>query len=145
MQNTSYWMRRAVPGMSLIEIGFVVAIFAVILGFALRIGVNVMSSAKVSATTNTLKLVKMAIDKYAMDTNGAYPTMLEDLVRKPSSGAAATRWQGPYVTDSMLKDGWDHEFVYMPTGDKKHPYRLYSYGAGGEGGPEDKYIEAPQD
>jgi type II secretion system protein G len=146
MQNTSHWTRRAMPGMSLIEISLVVAIIGVFLFMAVRLGTSMMTGAKVDSTKTTLRIVKMAIDKYAMETNGAYPQMLEDLIRKPASGGAALRWQGPYVTDAqMLKDGWGRDLVYMSTGDKKQPYRLYSYGRGGEGAPEEEYIELPQE
>ena len=143
MQNTFQWTRRASSGMSLIEVMLYLAIVAFLLVMAIRLGTNLMSGAKKSATDTSLRLLSLQIDKYMMDT-GMPPQLLEDLLRRPSSGGASLRWQGPYVTDpDLLKDGWGHDFVYTPTGDKKRPYRLQSYGSGGEGTSEDKYIEAP--
>ncbi len=90
-------------------------------------------------TIERMQLVMDALERYAMDHGGRFPTNergLQALMEPPSGEIETARWRGPYIDDSeVLHDAWGAPFYYVaPEGDD-HLYRLWSYGANrAEGG-----------
>jgi general secretion pathway protein G len=103
--------RKAVRGMTLIEIMVVLVILGLIAG---AIGFNVFQSLK-DAQNKTAKLdlqaLSNSIDLYHVDT-GQWPDSLQQLYPK-------------YVKE-IRKDPWGKDYAYVRSGDG---YDVYSYGA----------------
>jgi general secretion pathway protein G len=126
-------------GFSLIEIVVAVMIMGIL---AAVVGAGTVAYLKRAARTSTvtsLNALSQAIELYKVDT-GSYPKQLEDLIEAPK-GTLAKKWQGPYLAKkSAPQDGWKHDFYYKVTPGGKHPYDLFSYGPGGEEGPEEEHL-----
>jgi general secretion pathway protein G len=96
-------------------------------------------------TIERVATVSEALDLYAIDHGGAFPTTeqgLEVLVVKPTDEAAAARWRGPYIEDpELLIDAWGAPLHYVSPVSGDAPYHLWSSGAdraeGGEGADAD--------
>lgn len=128
------------PGYSIIEIMLALGIIAGILYGTMTMFRSLSNSSKTSNTTNTLQMVKMAIDKFQMDTS-TYPSELGDLIHKPSNAQVAQRWIPGYLSDeSSLKDGWGNDLEYRRTQGGQHPYELFSLGRNGEASTDEEHI-----
>lgn len=91
-----------------------------------------------------LRNAKVAITQFKSDT-AEYPNTLYDLVFRPADARTGQRWQGPYVEEREIEmDGFGNEIMYHrnPQGQGKRPYELYSWGANGEGSPQQEWIDA---
>lgn len=119
------------PGFSFIEIMIALLIIGVMAGVLVPNLMRWVGRGKTTQTTQTLKVIKQAIQEYKID-NGKYPERLDDLISKPEG---ASNWQGPYVGDAdkgnvdLPRDAWDGDFKYqLHERGSKPPYALYSEG-----------------
>lgn len=96
-------------------------------------------------TIERMELVMAALESYAIDAGGSFPTTdqgLTALLEPPSDESQAVRWRGPYLDDpTALYDAWGAPLHYVaPEGDE-YMYRLWSNGAdraeGGKGADAD--------
>lgn len=96
-------------------------------------------------TIERIELVIEALERYAIDHGGVFPTGaqgLRALLDPPSTEPERTRWRGPYLEDpASLYDAWGAPLNYVaPEGDELM-YRLWSNGAdraeGGRGADAD--------
>ena len=100
-----------------------------------------------SLTVVRLQAVGGALENYAIDNAGRFPTMrqgLEALLERPTGSGAPRNWRGPYLKDpALLHDAWGHELHYVAPGGSDPPraFDLWSLGAdnqeGGEGAAAD--------
>ncbi|NLO75051.1 MAG: type II secretion system major pseudopilin GspG [candidate division WS1 bacterium] len=131
-QGRGLWDMLALIGLvvSLAGLGF----------FALRPG---QSSGAHSRTVEHLRATGDALEKYAVDNAGQFPTTrqgLQALLQKPTEEPLPLNWRGPYLEDPrQLQDAWGKEFLYVAPGggDPPRAYDLWSLGAdqqeGGQG------------
>lgn len=141
----AYGARRTrASGFSVMEILVVIAIIGVLMAVVAPMIRNVYSQAKRYTTTTKLRNLKTQVESFKTDT-GRYPQTLQELIDRPTDPKASGKWQGPYIDEeSQLEDGWGNEFVYEPVKEAGKPFRLYSWGSGGEGSPEEEWISAWQ-
>lgn len=125
--------RRASRGFTLVELLLVLVILALIGGLVLPGIIGKAEGAKVKAAGSQINRLAMAVESFYLDT-GTTPDDLSDLVGESSD---VDGWNGPYVKKSSLKDPWGREYVYNYPGDHGD-FDLYSYGADGQPGGEDK-------
>ncbi len=77
--------RKADEGVTLIELLAVIVILAIIAGIAVPVVLGSINSAKVNTTEQDLSIISEALNRYAVEHNGQYPT---------TSSASAISLQG---------------------------------------------------
>lgn len=124
--------RRPQRGFTILEI---VIVFVLIAGIMAFVGPKIfeqMGRAKQGDAKIRLNHVAGQIELYRLDV-GRYPENLQALLKPPSG--ADNRWNGPYVKEADLKDGWGNEYRYTSPGQGKG-FDLVSLGADGKEGGE---------
>ncbi len=116
-------------GFTLLEIMLVVMIIGLLLGTAVYKLKGNLEVGKTVATQSSIQSIKTQLKLYE-SLNGFPPTTeqgLSALVAQPQSEPRPTRWT--QLFDSVPKDPWSREFVYVSPG-RKNPtsYDLYSAG-----------------
>lgn len=131
------------PGMTFIEMMFVVMIIGIIAAIATPAYMSWVHRSRMLSAKQTIKTINGAINTYNMDTS-RWPETLEDLVRPPFDEKARSKWtQGGYFASTEVpNDPWGAEFVYRRTTGVGKPYELFSYGPNGEEAPEEEWIRA---
>jgi general secretion pathway protein G len=132
-------MHKAHGGFSLLELIVAISILAIIMGLVVPNIFRLAAKGKQKATRVAISNVIGAIKEFREDT-GSFPSALPDLKVKPSEERLARHWEGPYI-EKEPNDAWNHPLVYVlnPKGTQP-PFDLYSWGANGEGSPEDEWI-----
>lgn len=121
-------MRSA--GFTLIEMIAVLVLIGIVMGVvANRVGDSI-NRGKVNAGIAQMRSLATKVENYALD-NGSPPASLNDLVVRPGS---ATNWNGPYATESALKDPFGHAFQYKSPGDDGRDFDLVFLGKDGQPG-----------
>lgn len=117
-------------GFSAIELVISLVIIITIMSFVVPGLSKLGSKSKKASTVNTLKIVNSAIREYKLQVQAPLNS-LQDLVKKPEG---ATGWEGPYLDESLFKEGeirdaWGEAIIYKKNerGAAK-PYELYSLG-----------------
>ncbi|HJW68620.1 MAG TPA: type II secretion system major pseudopilin GspG [Candidatus Binatia bacterium] len=129
--------RRRQAGFTLIEIMVVMVIIGLLMAL---VGPNLIGrseKAKTQAAAMQIERLGTVLDTFRLDI-GRYPTTqegLQALVERPSG---LERWDGPYLNKAVPKDPWDRPYVYRSPGDGGRPYDIYSLGADGAPGGQDK-------
>jgi general secretion pathway protein G len=122
--------------MTLIEIIFVVALIAVVMGVvASNLGERA-DKAKANATRVEIQNVVNTLDLYKLEV-GRYPTQSEGLQALITAPQGAARWNGPYWKKKEIPtDAWGTEFRYIVPGKNGAPFEVISLGADGQDGGE---------
>lgn len=135
--NRTALANAASRGFTLIELLVVVMILGIL---ATVVVVNVMDrpdEARVAKARQDVRALVTALNLYKLD-NYVYPSTeqgLEALVRRPSGQPPAPNWkQGGYV-DSLPRDPWGREYLYLNPGAHAE-IDVYTLGADGESGGE---------
>jgi general secretion pathway protein G len=106
--------KLSAAGFTLVEILIVLALIAVIVGFAAPRIIGSAEKAKFRQAEIQVKNLKKTIELYWIENN-AYPDSLEDIADT--------------LEDKKLpKDPWNKEYVYRLSDDDDMPYELYSNG-----------------
>ncbi|MDH5751821.1 MAG: type II secretion system major pseudopilin GspG [Deltaproteobacteria bacterium] len=129
--------KRRHAGVTFLEVLVVLIILALIAGI---VGTQLMGEAekaKAEATRIQIKSLESSLNLYRLHNSG-YPTTeqsLQALLTRPELGVIPQNWQGPYLnSNSLPKDGWKNEFVYISDG---RDYTVISLGADGQEGGSD--------
>ena len=128
---------RSMIGFSLIEILVVLVIIGLL---ASMVAPKVLDKADKAMTQKAFadfKNIETALKMYRLD-NYTYPSSeqgLEALVTKPSLDPIPPRWSG--YLDEVPMDPWNRPYLYLSPGEHKE-FDLYTYGADGVQGGEDK-------
>jgi general secretion pathway protein G len=128
---------RLSRGFTLIEIMVVVVILAILGTLVAPQILGRIDEARVTKAKNDLRLYESALDLYRMD-NYRYPTTdqgLDALVRKPAD-ASIKNWRPDGYVKQIVKDPWNHDYVYVSPGTGGQPYDLCTLGADGQPGGE---------
>ena len=119
------------------EVLVVMIILALIAGIVGTQLLGEAEKAKVEATRIQIKNLESAMSLYRLH-NSSYPTTeqgLASLMAKPELGNIPKNWQGPYLqANSLPKDGWKNDFVYVSDG---RDYTIISLGGDGQEGGSD--------
>jgi general secretion pathway protein G len=120
---------RNESGFTLLEIMLVVMIIGLLLGTAIYKLRGNVETARIVATESSLQSIRTQIKLYE-SMNGFAPTTeqgLQALVVQPQADPKPARWT--QLLDSVPKDPWGKDFVYLNPG-RKNPnsYDLYSSG-----------------
>lgn len=138
MQNIYAKKDRSQPGFTIMEIIVVMAIIGIIFAILIPNITKYTTQAKAQAAKISLQKIQSQIETY-FNTFGKYPSTLRDLVDRPADPAIGQRWT-QLLEEKEIVDPWKHEYVYQAMPGQKPPYQLYSWGAGGEGAPENEWV-----
>jgi general secretion pathway protein G len=127
-------------GFTLIELMVVMVILGILAGMIVPRIMDRPEEARRTKAGVDIGALGQALMLYKLD-NGQYPTTdqgLQALVEPPSVGRLAKKWRkGGYLDkNSVPKDPWDNDFVYISPG-LHGDYDLMSYGPDMEPGGED--------
>ncbi len=137
-------MLREKTGFTLIELMLVVIIIGTLVAMVVPSFVGRSEEAKVVAARADIEAnLGVALDMFEMDNN-FYPTTeqgLRALWQKPAIPPVPTNWRGPYIKKPIIKDPWNHPYVYVCPGvHNANSYDLVSCGKDGAEGGEDDIV-----
>ena len=122
-------------GFTLVELMAVLLIIALLAGLAATNFMGQTDKAKVTATKADMSTLAQAVNMFKLDT-GRLPTEemgLWELVEEPTDVDGWT--PGGYLgQESVPKDAWKNEYVYMLNPESGKPFVIISYGADGKEG-----------
>jgi general secretion pathway protein G len=103
---------RKEEGVTLIELLAVIVILAIIAAVAVPVVLSSIHRAKINSTVQTEATIASAMNRYAADHDGDFPTASTDLT------SAGVDGDGPYLQQAIPEDAWGHDFVitYATTG-----------------------------
>jgi general secretion pathway protein G len=100
-------------GFTLIEVLLVLAILGVIAAMVVPQLLGRQKKANIDATRLSITGVEQALDLYAVDHSGEYPTTaegLESLISHPNNDE---KWNGPYLKETKVPvDAWGRPLQY---------------------------------
>ena len=127
--------RRAVRGMTLIEILVVLVLIGIVMGIVGGNFIGRGEEAKRKAAKIEIEQIGQTLDLYKLEV-GRYPTTQEGMQALISAPAGVTNWNGPYWKKGTLpKDPWGNDYIYRYPGSHQPalPYDISSAGPpGGE-------------
>lgn len=124
--------RIAASGFTLVEMLAVIVLIGIVAGIVVTAVGKRMNSGKYKAGAAQVQSLSMKIQTFMLD-NGHPPEQLKFLTTEP---ADAMMWNGPYASDSDLKDPFGHKFGYKVPGDHGLAFDLVFYGRDGKPGGE---------
>jgi general secretion pathway protein G len=141
MNSSVYIKKKDCRGFTLIELMVVIVILGILAGLIIPRIMGRPEEAKQLKAKMQIESIETALKLYKLD-NGAYPDTeqgLQALVEKPESGTLPKKWRkGGYLEKGKVpKDPWGNDFIYLSPG-AHGEYDLFSYGADGVQGGEDK-------
>jgi general secretion pathway protein G len=128
-------------GFTLIELMVVIVILGILAGFVVPRIMGRPEEARRMKARVQIESIETALKLYKLD-NGSYPSTeqgLQALVEAPSVGTLPRAWRnGGYLEKGKVpNDPWGGEYLYLCPG-VNGEFDLFSYGADGEPGGEDK-------
>ncbi len=128
-------------GFTLIELMVVIVILGILAGFVVPKIMGRPEEARRMKAKVQIESIGTALNLYKLD-NGSYPTTeqgLQALVEAPTVGKLPKAWRnGGYLEKGKVpKDPWGNVYLYLCPG-VHGDFDLFSYGADGEPGGEDK-------
>lgn len=127
--HTCLLIHRKTDGFTLLELLIVVAIIAIMGGFAVTKLTAVLDSTKVKAVDADIKTFMMNLERYYIEHN-SYPTTAEGLQKLVDTGMLEKK-------KGALLDPWDNPYQYRYPGQNSEGPEIWSFGAdkqeGGEG------------
>jgi len=129
-------------GFTLIEVMVVITILSILAVLVVPKLVGRSDDARRVAAKVQIKNIEGGLDLYKLD-NGLYPTTdqgIEALVAIPNIGETPSNWRKEGYMQKIPNDPWGNRYIYMSPG-LHGDYDLFSYGADGEAGGEDKYAD----
>lgn len=114
-------------GFTLLEIMVVLVIIGVLAALVVPRFIDRADDAKVQATKVQMSSIAQAMKLYRLQ-QGKYPSSSEGLKALVNPGTSDKRYM-----DSLPKDAWGHEFVYLSPG-VHGDFDVLSYGADGKPG-----------
>jgi len=127
--------RRSQRGITLIEMLVVVtiiAIFAVVVG--VRMFPNIDKARKTSARVQINNFAQ-SLGQFKLDV-GTFPTTEQGLQALRVRPENNEQWAGPYLTQEVPLDPWNHPYLYKFPGEHGDEPDIVSLGADGQPGGE---------
>ncbi|MEY4562389.1 MAG: hypothetical protein RLZZ618_1666 [Pseudomonadota bacterium] len=119
-------------GFTLLELLVVMVIIGLLAGYVGPRLFSQIGKSEVKVTRAQLDALKKALDQYRIDV-GRYPSSEQGLSALNAKPAEETKWAGPYMSKSIPKDPWSHDYVYRCPGEQGD-YDLMSLGRDGRAG-----------
>ncbi len=123
---------RAQSGMTLLEIMVTITIIGVVMGMVAVAVIPQLDAAKVDTTKNSIRGGLVPALKLYYTRHGKYP----------DTGAGLQVLVTERMLDSVPKDAWGNDFVYLNEGSA---YKIISYGADGAPGGSDAATDISSD
>ncbi len=120
MRRIYNYFRRDEKGFTLVELLIVVIILAVISGIAVPSYLALRNRARESATENEMRNIATAVEMYAADNNGSYPTSADATALASDISA--------YMDNMPTADAWGTTYQYTSADADGSSYTLESYG-----------------
>lgn len=113
----------------------VLALLALVAGFAAPRVIGLFSKAKGDAAVVQIEMLAGALDHYRLDVGG-YPSDDQGLAALVTKPVDAPRWNGPYLQASETPlDPWGRPYRYRTVDEAGRGFEIVSLGAdGAEGG-----------
>lgn len=92
---------------------------------------SVDAQQKITLAETELSALQLAINAFEED-NGRYPSEAEGLDALVKSPVGAAGWRGPYLKRRIVKDPWEHPFIYRCPG--QHNPKGYDLSSSGPNG-----------
>ncbi|MBT8342816.1 MAG: type II secretion system major pseudopilin GspG [Desulfatitalea sp.] len=125
-------------GFTLIELMVVLLILGLLIGIVGPKVIGQGDQARVDSARIQIKSIESALKMYRLD-NAAYPSTeqgLDALINMPQTGDIPKKWRKGGYMDSIPKDPWGYDYVYMHPG-VHGDFDLFSRGADGATGGDD--------
>jgi general secretion pathway protein G len=119
-------------GFTLLELLVVVAIIGLLAAYVGPRYFSQVGKSEQALAKAQLESFHRALGSYRLDV-GAFPSNEEGLTALVTKPAAATKWNGPYLSKAVPLDPWGHPYVYRSPGSKSD-YELLSHGKDGQPG-----------
>ena len=130
--------RRPDSGVTLIEMMVVLVIIAIVAAIVVPNVIGRPDEARMTVASTDIRSIGSALELYRLD-NRAYPTTsqgLAALVERPTSPPEPPNWvEGGYL-ETLPRDPWGNDYVYLSPGRDGSGYELVSLGADGQVGGE---------
>lgn len=125
-------LKRKSVGFSLIELLVVLVIMGLLAGLVGPRLFSKVDTSKVKTAQTQIKMLKTALYTYRLDV-GAFPSTEQGVnaLTTPISGAAAQRWDGPYLDEAVPLDPWGNAYQYRLEASSNEEFVLFSMGADG--------------
>lgn len=123
---------RAASGMTLLEIMVTITIIGVVMGMVAVAVIPQLDGAKVDTTKNSIRGGIVPALKLYYTRHGKYP----------DTGAGLQVLVTEKMLDSVPKDAWGNDFVYLNEG---NAYKIISYGSDGAPGGSDAAADISSD
>jgi general secretion pathway protein G len=119
-------------GFTLLELLVVVAIIGLLAAYVGPKYFGQIGKSEQALAKTQIESFHKALASYRLDV-GSFPSTEEGLNALVSKPAAATKWQGPYLSKTIPPDPWGRPYVYRVPG-AKNDYDLLSLGKDGQPG-----------
>ena len=130
--------RRPDSGVTLIEMMVVLVIIAIVAAIVVPNVIGRPDEARMTVASTDIRSIGSALELYRLD-NRTYPTTsqgLAALVERPTSPPEPPNWvEGGYL-ETLPRDPWGNDYVYLSPGRDGSGYELVSLGADGQAGGE---------
>jgi general secretion pathway protein G len=117
-------------GFTLLEVLVVMVILGILMSYVGPKVFGRVGQARVQKATSDFRSIETALKIYRLD-NYRYPGKLQDLVRKPGSGAQ--NWKSGGYLDRLPKDPWGNDYYYRYPG-QNGAFDIYTLGADNRAG-----------
>lgn len=128
---------RSRQAFTLLELMIVLVILVLLAAVAGRRLLRTQKKAEINIAKTQISELEAALQDYVFDVR-VYPSSedgLQALVEQPSEERAAEKWDGPYLSDTVLPvDPWGnpYEYEYPPTRNSDENPDIWSIGPDGE-------------
>ena len=132
-------MKYKKNGFTLVELLVVLVIITLLASTVGPKFINKLKSSEKKIAKVQVELFVSALDTYRLDV-GQYPTTEQGLNSLRVAPTGTEYWDGPYLPEDIPLDPWKHPYVYRSPVEGRE-FALFSFGADGQEGGEDKGVD----
>jgi general secretion pathway protein G len=121
-------------GFTLLELLVVMVIIGLLAGYVGPKLFGQIGKSEVKAAKAQIDALQKSLDQYRLDV-GRYPSTEQGLAALVTKPADEAKWAGPYLSKTVPKDPWGHDYQYRSPGEHGE-YDVLSFGRDGRPGGE---------